>query len=675
MLGSSEVELLAYLLNEKEEKMEKLIRILTSNPSAIQESISRINHYSGKTIIINDGNEITLLEKNIAAVYELMRPHKDSIYNYFSVDFRRSLMLLKMLIKNEYTSLLDLANLVYISKNTALNDIKQIKKQLVSAPIELTYTRKEGYQVMGDELSLRRLLNREVAKVLETPIGNFLLSELNLIDKNESAFLKQRLEKVEKRLEIIFSDEIFDILPYTSLAVVERIKNFSISCEFSEEINKLRDTKEYITIASVFWNYTFLEENDLLYLVLLVLSSNVVESEITIDSSIQEFKQLESVVDEFISSIESKLAINFFNKRKIKNSLVRHLNPALYRSMLGLSVLNPLADQFISEYEALYNVVEREMHRFEVFTKHPFSKDETAFIAMIVLSSIIEEHEWLTPKTFTAVVVCKSGTSVSKLLTEHLKDLFPNIKFERVLSLRQYNMEKVQEDFVFSTLPLNNKRNTFVVSSLMTQEEKEQLKQNVYQYIERDSAKKSKYIISYLSEFLEENKKEEAFSRLYSFFSKDETEELEEKKSTSFLESTSQITIYEEPFLWEDVVDITFSELLQRESVTMDYVRRCGEIFDESYESLLIGPEVLMPHASSEDGVLKPDVQINVFRKPLTAPNGQTYYLMVSLAPGEKNEHVDWLIQLNKQLLQPNTKRLIEETNDKQNLLQLFNNM
>lgn len=648
MLEHTDYELLSYLFNWRERSIDKISSMLGESKDEIKNSIKRINNHLDYSIYIDNDEMVSIIDKYIDNIYQLENININMLIRYLSIENRRSAILLYLLVHNKFVSLHDIAELMGVSKNTALNDIKKLKLELEKREIKIIYFRNEGYKIEGNEFTIRQIINEEVNSLLFVPVGKYLLSELEIVDLNEKFLLKQRLEKTEKRLSIVLSDEFFGNLPYSLLAIIKRIENFRVHYKFENQFKELKDSKEYITMVSVFWNYDFLEENDLEYLVLFILSSNVVSKGSLEEIIPAEIRGIDQTVDMFISALEKRLAIKFYNKNKLKKILIQHLIPAIYRNLLGLEIVNPIGDQFIIEYDSVNTIVKQEMHHFEQYTRNFFSKDEVTYITMIVLSNLIETRKVLEPKTFTGVVICKNGTSISKLLIEQLKNLFPNIEFSKVMSLREFEEKGTNKDFIFSTVPINSRGNIFLVSSFMTEEERFRLKENVEMTINSDNQKKTKYIITYLSEYLKEGTEDEATKKLHKLFLNDE--EKKPIKSKKFFSSTTQISIITKKIDWEGLIDLSFKELLKRNSVTNHYVKICKKIFGEFYDSMLISPGVLIPHAPTDEGVYFPDVQINLLEKAVISPNNKEYRLVIALAPGENNEHLDWLIELNKKL-------------------------
>jgi mannitol/fructose-specific phosphotransferase system IIA component (Ntr-type) len=117
---------------------------------------------------------------------------------------------------------------------------------------------------------------------------------------------------------------------------------------------------------------------------------------------------------------------------------------------------------------------------------------------------------------------------------------------------------------------------------------------------------------------------------------------------------------------------LAFYEMGNRQSITQDYVEECKKIFYESYETMVIGPNVFLPHAAPDKGVIEADVQILILKKAIHAPNGSEVDIIVALAPCRNNEHVPWLLNLNDTFLNDEQKNRILESNDMEEVLDIF---
>lgn len=658
-------EILVQLLINKEQKIESLVRLLATTTNRVLEAINDINHTFEENTVVIQKNTCLLSDSLIDTIYEYV---KKEHYLTIPVEVRVELLSIAILVGMKNDSLNNLADLVKVSRNTVLRDLNKAREKFNLKSCDIAYSRNCGYVAEGTEITLRKILIESLTAIVEIPIGDKLLFEAELSHETEVVFLKKRFQKIEQRLNIIFSDEMIEVLPYTTYGIVQRVKNNGKIWEFSKRIKEITTTKEYRIIESVFWNYQFLKKDDLIYLILLVLSSNLINSE----SDFYDNEELNHAVSLFISNIENKLAIQFSNHDHLKKTLLQHIKPALYRAELGIKVINPLSNKFINEYRSIFILVQKEMNLFEQFTRTTFSNDEIAFIAMIVLSHLMSFSNARSDKPFKAIVICKSGTSISSMLIEALKDLFPYVSFKGVYSVRQFESSDIESDFIFSTLPLRTDREVLIVPSYMQYEEKQELKEKVNKTIEENTILKAKSILAFLDSYLKDEKEKEALNKLSEFLKQNDEPEVIHEKNEELIISSEQLSIIKDKVLWEDVIQHSFGPLLKRKSVTEEYVLKCKDSFRDSYQTMLIGPDVLLPHVEPVYGAIRMDAQINIFKNPVIAPNNEAYNIIVALAPGKAHEHVNWLMEMNEGFVSGNLKEKLLSAKSEKEAFQLL---
>lgn len=665
-MEESTQDILTVLLTNRSATLINMKKSIGTTVNKLKEMVTDINTRFDKELIIEKEDELLINENYIDYVYDLLTSNI-----HISLDQRVRMLMIKVSIalNENNASLIELADFIDVSKNTALKDINIIKREIESNKICLSYSRKKGYQLSGQEELIRKYLIECLYELISLPIGKRLLSDSKLIDKKECMFLLKRLENVEKRLNITFSDEMLEVLPYSTFVIIKRIRNGTEACTFSEDINKLVETKEYATISSVFWNYEFLKEDDLIYLTLLVLSSNLINS----DNDFYHSAVFIKILNTFIRNLENKLAVCFSDVDKLTNSLSQHLRGTLFRLELGIEVFNPLAEQFIVDYTSVFQLVKQELKIFKTITSKPVPDGEIAFISMIILSNLMENSKKVKEKPFKAVVVCKSGTSISRLLKNTLQDVFKFIEFSEVYSIRKFDQTHPKDiDFVFSTIPLKTEKPVLLVSSVLSEQEIGKLKKGILKNIESNTVYKAKYIISYLGDFLKHEKQTEAFEEIQNALNFEFTLENNLKRNDDLLKSEGQISIIDQKLPWQDLMDISFEPMWKRDSISNRYITRTKKVFYDNYETMLIGPGVLLPHITPEDDVKESDVQLLILNEPVTAPNGSQFDMVIALAPGHHNEHVDWIIKVNELLTETSFKEKVYSAASKQEMIDLF---
>lgn len=607
-------ELITYLLLNRQVNLKNVSQNFKVSKEAISTQITQINHLLKSEPILIDHDMIFVTDACREACYRLLTAEEQQLFSFYEVNIRRKLIMIKLLLHNHYMSLGALAEYVYVSKNTMLTDVRSIKENLHEFEIQLDYSRKDGYAVTGSEFLIRNLLAELIREVIQTPYGKFVLDEKKLITVNEVFLLRKRLEKVESKLQITFTDEQMEELPYILHGIIKRSKVTIKKWTFKIEMYDIKNTREFPIMKEMFWGYDFLSENDLLYLSLQVLASNLVESALHFSDS----EEIAYAVDEFIRLLEMYFAIEIVKKNEFKEKVILHVRPAIYRTILGFQINNPLKKQFIKEYTPTFNIVAKASKPFEKLVGHIWSEEEIVYLSMIVLGWMYQIEETKQP-IFRAVVLCKSGTSISKLLLENLKMMFPNIDFQGAYAVRQLNTVARDIDFIFTTVPVQSNATIFVIPSILSKDSRQILREQVDKAIEMDSHKKTKELLAMLKDEIPEENIRLVQAKVESFFSKKElpTEKEEPEKLQMGAE---QIHFLESNSKWENLVQAAFAPMLERETVDSCYINTCEEIFYQNYEQMMIGPNIYLPHAKPINGAKKQDIQLMILKtatKPL----------------------------------------------------------
>ncbi|PAE10859.1 hypothetical protein CHI02_17565, partial [Niallia circulans] len=489
---------------------------------------------------------------------------------------------------------------------------------------------------------------------------------------NELFLLEQRLIKVEKVLKISFTDEQIEHLPIILTLLTKRMKAFNR--EWVSEIKKfdLENTKELDILKNIFWDLTDLSEKDKLYLALQVLSSNMLESALDLSRG----EDLQFAVDEFLDVVEQNLAIELIRKKEIKEKLLIHLRPAIYRSWMRLNIQNAIIEQFIKEYSSLFIVISKSVYPLENFAGKPFSKEEIVYLAMHIqawLYETQEEKEYV----FSAIVVCRNGTSVSKFLLETLKGMFPNFRFLGAFAERSFKKYEKEVDFIFATVPLNTPKKLVIVKPILNKEDRLELKKQIRITIEKDINKKAKELVHYIKKYLNTDDYEKVSTKIVDFYQETTAEPVIEEH----LHDTEQIYRFTPENIlftkaemdWQDALNFALKSMRKRGSITKKYAKRVIELFANDSSRMMIGPSVYLPHAKPSEGVLKEDFSLLICKHSVYMPDGELAKMIVVIAPEDNNQHVPTLLTLNELFLDEQKSKLLFQATDINEILNLLN--
>ncbi|MBC6308891.1 BglG family transcription antiterminator [Listeria sp. FSL L7-1582] len=647
-------ELLTYLMLNHHVDVAQVSKNLDQTREEIKSYIEEINQALKSEAIWLDYQIISMTERCREDCYRLLTGKEQRLFSYYEVNLRKQLIMIQLLMDGRYLSLQALADYVYVSKNTMLSDFKRIKSELHQLQIQLDYSRKAGYAISGSEFLIRNLLGKLIRDVIKTPYGKFILDEKKLIMVSEIFLLKKRLEKVENDLQITFTDEQLEELPYILFGIIKRAEITNITWSFKIEKYDIKNTREYPIIKEMFWGYDFLSETDLLYLSLQVLASNLVESALLFSDS----EEIAFAVDDFTARLENHFATEIVRKGEFKEKVMLHIRPAIYRNLLGFQINNTLTEQFIAEYTTTFRMVEKASAPFAKLVGHKWSKEEMVYLSMIVLGWMYQTEE-TEQKVFKAAILCQSGTSISKLLLENLKGMFPTIDFQGAFAIRQLPQVEQDVDFLFTTVPIQTDVTVFVVPSILDKASRKILRYQVERTIDLDIEKKTKALMAMLRDSIPSENIPRVTERLEQFFGQKDLEDPPVDMVDVLQMKAQNICIWKDAVRWNELVVRSFIPLYHRGSVTQNYIKACEAIFYENYQHMVIGPGIYLPHAKPQAGVQRADIQLHIMKSGMLNPSGERVQMMVALAPSRQNRHIPLLLKMNEVFLEPEKLQFI----------------
>lgn len=640
-MGIEEMELMNIILHHNNLDLCELADTLLVEEEKLRNMIKLINSklHHGTIKIVNE--KIRFSEECADEIYSLMLEN-----NYFfspnqDIELRKYLIEIELMVNKSYHSLQTLSQKFFVSKNTMYSDIKRIKEDLQPLNLEVSYTRKSGYQIKGHEYAIRNHLVQIIRKLLKTNDGKVWLKRLNLIKEKDILDSKNRLLYIEEKIQIRLTDEQLDELPYILTLLIARIRNFPTQWDFNIEKYDIRNTMEFSAIKDCFYDLTFLKETDILYLSLHILASNQIESAFHYMNR----EEINSAVNQFLKIIKNKLAVEFPRESELKEKLLLHLQPAIFRNVLGLRVINPLKESFMTEHREVFLAVEDACEPFQKIIGKQLSDEEIVYLAMIILGWLYQSEE--NENTYyKGVVLCQNGTSISKLLLANLKEMFPQIEFIGAFSFRQFKQMNEKVDIVFTTKPIMCDVKTIIIPPFLEPEYRVKLRNIVNKLLNDDADFQAKRIINELKDFIPEEKIPLAEGKLKRLL-KNGKKVNSGKKVEKLHFDEKNITLVDYPVSWEKSVDIAFKPIVSRGNADHAYVKKCKQLFYKNYGNMLIGPNVYIPHAEPTNNLKKPDIQITIFDKPVYNPEGTPFHVMVGLVPTRSNDHVPFLLKLN----------------------------
>lgn len=192
---------------------------------------------------------------------------------------------------------------------------------------------------------------------------------------------------------------------------------------------------------------------------------------------------LRHLASQLIAAMEAAMDLEFSRYPALLNDLCCHLRSVIYRAEQGRFIDNPSVDLIKQQYPHLWECTRSCCDMLaETGVFPPLDDAETAFLAMH-FGAIIERENLLRMKVH-AVVVCPHGMASCRFLMSQLQKEFPTLQISRCSSLRELSPEDLTEDqadLVISTIPMELDFPCVVVSTILSQRDKELLRSAIDQ--------------------------------------------------------------------------------------------------------------------------------------------------------------------------------------------------
>ncbi|WP_285767327.1 BglG family transcription antiterminator [Peribacillus sp. SI8-4] len=596
--------------------------------------------------------------------------------NYiFSEADRERVFYLMILLSGEELSVYHFQSLTGISRNTVLKDLKRLKEKHRNMELKIQYSKQDGYVVKGESRGKRYVIEHLVHDVLNSPNSEPVMECIWGRYESRISAIRSQLEKIERELGITITDDRLHELTYLFLCTDQLIgKGEALSAEPSWE--PFVTTEEYKMVEEMTKTEAFhstWSETENLYATLHVLSVNRTKdiSPLKDDEIIQ--RLLEGIVEEF----ERLAFVHLQDKEQLCQQLYVHFKPAYHRLRYGLPQMNPMTGRVQKVYPELHHLTKKSMWLLEKELDCPVSEEEVAYFTIYFGGWLRRQGTTLDDRK-RAIVVCPNGIGISNILIYTLRELFPDILFLDVLSVRAASDYTLSYDLIFSTVHMRTDATLFVVPPILELQDKHTLRQQVMQQLygyttDRVDVAALLKIISKYATIHEHDQLEKALqSRVYEHTPKVTQFSLKEAEKPVLEELLNMQTIQIQPHVsdWKEGIRVAAKPLVDLGTVETRYVDAMIEAIETNGPYVVITPGVAIPHARPEQGVRSLSMSLLKLDEAVDFASDKPVRLIIILAAVDNDSHLRALIQLTQLLNDPANIEEMLRTSDKEVLME-----
>ena len=570
--------------------------------------------------------------------------------NILSESQRVYMIMLMLLSSEEELSLNHFTSELDVSKNTILNDLKQVREIASDYGVAIRYSRIKGYIIDGKEFQIRKLLINVIDKILEMSNGEDRIRQLADIEMQDLKELSNRIEKVENKLNLKFTDEKILTMPYTLSLVLRRIKLGKEMKTFYIQYEELSGTKEYQATEEILFDFEDIPMQERLFITLHLLTTNVHWAEMLTEETIPNLVQ---ALDNMLHLFEKSACISLQDREQLLDKLLLHVTPAYYRIKYHLTEVGDIENLVSKDYKELHHLVSQSTKPLADLIGSDIPDSETTYLTMLIGGWLRRQGDSIEEKV-KAIVVCPKGVSVSRLMLSELRELFPEFVFLDTLSVREFHHYKLEYDIVFSPIFVETDKKLFLASSFLEREEKYRLRRQVMMelngYIPREFNVDD--ILEIVKKYAVVQNEHQLSRELHGYINPDDTRAFKQQTerptaNLSELITPNKITLKKSVASWEEAIRTSAAPIVESGHIEPEYV---NAVIDHCEEDpyIVIGKNIAIPHAAPDEGVNDVSMSLLRLEEGVQFTDHHSIHLVVIIAAVDKLQHLKALLQLMK---------------------------
>lgn len=676
MLKHRSLQILKQLMGTKTNTIESLQSVTGVTRRQIEYNIDLINDWLQDNhlnpVVKGSSSEIILNNDVNVILNRLADQELDYVFNG---DERIKLLYLYLFIKSGYTSLQHLIELLDVSRGTALEDIKKLATTISASGLSVEYTRSGGYELIGSEDQLIRVMMKVVIKLVLLENRDYIFNricsgeEMGKLDQ-----IKKQLLRLSSESSLVLSPNNATIIVYCCYLCLKRgtCPKEKFEFPFQFDIEKTTEYKIATEISSLFG--VFGRDNTLLLTSLLLSYSTT-----SIPVSADEQEYIQNIILKIIERLNYSYGI-CIDSKSIFERLYFHFRPVVFRLIFNYPMFNPIKNDIREKFESLYNIIHDLIGSYDFGLANTIADDEIAYLTIHFASHIhYDEEKPVAIKK--ALLVCPNGVGVSLLLFNELKDIFPFIDFINLVSMEELDRYIDDVDMVFSTIFLELDKPLFIVNPIMSEFEKSNLYLNVKRSfnIGNQSNKNPQIddLMEIIGKYAEINNEYRLRNELVEHFALKVG--ANGKRSLQMLKdviSEELVNLKVNVANWKEAIQKSSEPLLKHEFITQNYIDEMIGNVEENGPYIVIAPGIALPHARPASGAKKMGISIVTLKNEVEFGHRENdpVKFIFCLSAIDNHSHIDVLSNLITLLNDESFSHILLESNNSREVVDFIKN-
>lgn len=626
-------EILSQLITKTEYSqtisIQDLAEMFKVSSRTIRYDIEQINDYLkenhlqplnlGKQGVINTQADITKARESLS---------EEGFYSFkLSREERVCFSAVMMICSDDYITLSEIADQLFVSRSTVIQDLEHIKSFFRERHLYVLSHSNKGLLLEGREIDKRNLLidmiqsENSIFKV--EPIFQHLtqcLSKNLKIDLEDISMIEKIINEAEHIYGRFLTDQSFvQLRNYFQLSLYRLRKAHYV--EYGDDKNSKWDMAKGMIDQIQQFIVKEIPDTEIYYVASVLNRMKYIKK----TTSNKEIVKMQVITRNFIEKISKDIHRNLQGDYIFYENLINHLE-STFSTLGDRFAINSVVDEVLQRYPEVKQATERNVYVFEEYVGRKLSEEEIAYIVVHICAAI-ERNKNETVR-YSVVLVCNGGIGTSQLLLARLEKFFHLDVIDIIPAHDIENMNMDDVDAVISTISLEGKGIEYIqVDPLLTDEDCIRVGEKLSKIHPKVSEKEtiseenqdSLKSLETIKDILEEDEEEIAIGKIKSviesFFQK------KEETTLSDLLPAQAIQIGVECSDWKEAIEASAKYLLKNGAINENYIKAMIKNVMENGPYIVVAPGFALPHEALNAGASK--VGMSLIRLKTPVPFGK----------------------------------------------------
>lgn len=626
-------EILSQLITKTEYSqtisIQDLAEMFKVSSRTIRYDIEQINDYLkenhlqplnlGKQGVINTQADITKARESLS---------EEGFYSFkLSREERFCFSAVMMICSDDYITLSEIADQLFVSRSTIIQDLEHIKSFFRERHLYVLSHSNKGLLLEGREIDKRNLLidmiqsENSIFKV--EPIFQHLtqcLSKNLKIDLEDISMIEKIINEAEHIYGRFLTDQSFvQLRNYFQLSLYRLRKAHYV--EYGDDKNSKWDMAKGMIDQIQQFIVKEIPDTEIYYVASVLNRMKYIKK----TTSNKEIVKMQVITRNFIEKISKDIHRNLQGDYIFYENLINHLE-STFSTLGDRFAINSVVDEVLQRYPEVKQATERNVYVFEEYVGRKLSEEEIAYIVVHICAAI-ERNKNETVR-YSVVLVCNGGIGTSQLLLARLEKFFHLDVIDIIPAHDIENMNMDDVDAVISTISLEGKGIEYIqVDPLLTDEDCIRVGEKLSKIHPKVSEKEtiseenqdSLKSLETIKDILEEDEEEIAIGKIKSviesFFQK------KEETTLSDLLPAQAIQIGVECSDWKGAIEASAKYLLKNGAINENYIKAMIKNVMENGPYIVVAPGFALPHEALNAGASK--VGMSLIRLKTPVPFGK----------------------------------------------------